>query len=47
MDRTYRVMFIDDEEAARKLKMINDTLHIYDEDGIEMIYKFENYEIFK
>ena len=35
-----------DEEAARKLKEINDTLHLYDEDGIEMLYKFENYDIF-
>ena len=36
-----------DEEAAGKLKAINDTLHFYDEDGVEMLYKYENYEIFK
>ena len=36
-----------DEEAARKLKAINDTLHFYDKDGNEMLCKFENYEIFK
>ena len=36
-----------DEEAARKLKAINDTLHFYDEDGNEMLCKFENYEILK
>ncbi len=36
-----------DEEAARKLKAINDNLHLYDKDGNEMLCKFENYEIFK
>ena len=35
-----------DEETANKLKKINDILHLYDEDGDEMLYKFEKYEIF-
>lgn len=35
-----------DEEAARKLKEINDTLHLYDEDGREMMCKFDNYGVF-
>lgn len=34
------------EETVRKLKKINDTLHIYNENGTEMLYKFDNYEIF-
>ncbi len=35
-----------DKEAAAILKAINDTLHLYDEDGNEMLYKFEAYEAF-
>ena len=34
-----------DEEAVRKLKAINDTLHLYDEADREMLFKFENYDI--
>ena len=33
-------------ETARKLKKINDTLHIYDENGVDMLYKFERYKVF-
>lgn len=36
-----------DEEAAGKIKKINDTLHLYDEAGMEMLCKYDNYEIFK
>lgn len=35
-----------DEEAAVKLKAINDTLHLYDEVGNEMLYKYEDYKVF-
>ena len=48
----YRIAFYisigasSDEETARKLKQINDTLHIYDENGLEMLYKFERYDVF-
>ena len=35
-----------DKEAADKLKKINDTLHLYDEDGQEMLCKFDTYEMF-
>lgn len=33
-----------DEETARKIREINDTLHLYDEDGNEMLCRFESYE---
>lgn len=36
-----------DEEAAGTLKKINDTLHIYDEDGSEMLVPFDEYDIFR
>ena len=35
-----------DEETAEKLKTINDTLHLYDEDGREMLCIFDDYEVF-
>ena len=35
------------KEATDMLKKINDTLQFYDEDGTEMLYKYENYELFK
>ena len=35
------------EETARKIKEINETLHLYDEEGTEMLYKFEHYEMIK
>ena len=33
-----------DEETARKIREINDTLHLYDENGNEMLCAFETYE---
>lgn len=37
---------LSDKEAAVKLKAINDTLHLYDEGGNEMLYKYEDYKVF-